>query len=536
MGKFALLIGVGEYQSSELQNLEAAILDVKAIEQVLVDPAIADFAQSDVVVLLNPDSQEMREAIERLFIDRRKDDLVLLYFSGHAMVDDSGKFHLASARTNKRMLNSTAIPATFVHGLMEGSRSHRQVLILDSCFSGAFAKGMRAKGEAVNLQTQLGGKGKAVLTSASATNYSFEQAESGLSIYTRYLVEGLRTGRADLDEDGWISVGELHEFVKRKVQEVVPAMQPKIYAMEEGYRILLAKAILPSPSLNSQLPIDPTPDFQLTIDRYTATIHYFTEDLGENVTLDMVLISSGSFEMGSPENELERQENEGPQHTVNVPTFFMGSTSVTQAQWRSISQLPKVKIDLKINPSEYKGYERPVEMVSWDDAIEFCARLSKLTGRKYRLPTEAEWEYACRAGTTTPFSFGETIDSEVANYQAEDEEIGETVYPGKYGQGRFGKYHGETTPVKTFHANKWGLYDMHGNVCEWCQDESPNSYVDSPRDAGTRENSQDTYHIIRGGSWSHYPGACRSAYRLPKEDTSRFNIIGFRVVCDTPLL
>ena len=118
MGKFALLIGVGDYQSLELQNLAAAIPDVRAIEKVLIDPAIADFARDDVIVLLNPEPQKMREAIERLFTDRNKDDLVLLYFSGHGVVDDFGKFHLTTARTEKRFLNSTTIPATFVHGLM----------------------------------------------------------------------------------------------------------------------------------------------------------------------------------------------------------------------------------------------------------------------------------------------------------------------------------------------------------------------------------------------------------------------------------
>ena len=144
MGKFALLIGIGEYQSSELQNLEAAILDVKAIEQVLVNPAIADFAQSDVVVLLNPQPQQMRESIERLFVNRRKDDLVLLYFSGHGLISDDSNFHLSCAGTDKRILNSTAIPATFAHRLMEESKSQRQVVILDACFSGAFARNMKA--------------------------------------------------------------------------------------------------------------------------------------------------------------------------------------------------------------------------------------------------------------------------------------------------------------------------------------------------------------------------------------------------------
>ena len=249
MGKFALLIGVGEYQSSELQNLAAAIPDVRAIEKVLIDPAIADFAQTDVMVLLNPEPQQMREAIDHLFADRKKDDLILLYFSGHGVANDSGNFYFTSAITQKNRLDSTAIPAAFVHGLMEGCKSQRQVVILDSCFSGAFAKDMKAKGEAVNLQPQLGGKGRAVLTSSSATEYSFEQKKAALSVYTEYVVEGLRTGIADRDGKGWISIDELHEFAKEKVREVAPAMQPKIYAVEEGYKIVFAKAPIGDPKL-----------------------------------------------------------------------------------------------------------------------------------------------------------------------------------------------------------------------------------------------------------------------------------------------
>jgi Caspase domain len=243
MGKVALLIGVGEYQlSSGLQNLAAAARDVAAMRDVLVQSGIGGFAEADVTVLLNPEPQGMREALERLFAGRKADDLVVLYFSGHGVVDDFGTFHLTTARTDKGLLNSTAIPAGFVHGLMEGQGSKRQVVILDCCFSGAFAKDMKAKGEAVNLQPQLGGKGRAVLTSSSATEYSFEQKEAELSVYTQYVVEGLRTGIADGDGDGWISVDELHEFAQGKVREVAPAMQPKIYAVEEGYKIRLANA------------------------------------------------------------------------------------------------------------------------------------------------------------------------------------------------------------------------------------------------------------------------------------------------------
>jgi Caspase domain len=213
---------------------------VAAMRDVLLQPEIGGF--TDIVTLMSPEPQQMREALERLFAGRKSDDLVMLYFSGHGVVDDFGKFHLTTARTNKGLLNSTAISSAFVHDLMEGSRSNQQVVILDCCFSGAFAKGMVAKGDVVNLQPQLGGRGRVVLTSSSAVEYSFEQKDSELSVYTQYLAEGLRTGIADSDGDGWITVDELHWFAREKVQEVAPAMQPKIYAIEEGYKIRLAQA------------------------------------------------------------------------------------------------------------------------------------------------------------------------------------------------------------------------------------------------------------------------------------------------------
>ncbi len=273
---------------------------------------------------------------------------------------------------------------------------------------------------------------------------------------------------------------------------------------------------------------------QLTIIHHPATIHYFTEDLGNGVTIDMVLIPSGSFEMGSPDNEPERRDSESPQHTVTVPTLFMGRSPVTQAQWRQVVKLPKVKDNLKPDPSHFKGDDRPVEQVSWDDAMEFCARLSRHCDRDYRLPSEAEWEYACRAGTTTPFSFGETIDAELSNYQAEDKKFGGTTYPGKYGRGRFGAYRKETTPVEQFPPNQFGLYDMHGNVWEWCQDSWHDSYKNAPADGSAWEDRKSSYRLLRGGSWLNDSRNCRSAYRYYGDPDNRLDFIGFRLVCCVP--
>lgn len=151
-------------------------------------------------------------------------------------------------------------------------------------------------------------------------------------------------------------------------------------------------------------------------DRRRSQARYFTEDLGSGVTLEMVEIPGGAFLMGSPESGKGRFSNESPQHRVTVSSFFMGKFEVTQAQWRAVANLPGVSRDLNPDPSYFKGNDLPVEQVSWEEAVEFCARLSKKTGRTYRLPTEAEWEYACRAGTTSAFHFGETITPELVNY------------------------------------------------------------------------------------------------------------------------
>ena len=252
MAKVALLIGVGKYSSSGFANLAAVESDVAAMRQVLVQPEIGGFAEADVITLLDPDPQQMRMALNRLFVERQRDDLLVLYFSGHGVVDDFSNFHFTSAHTELAFLDATAIPANFVLGLMEqrgNNRSERQVLILDCCNSGAFAEGMAAKGTAVNLQAQLGGRGRAVLTSSSATEYSFERKGALLSVHTQYLVEGLRTRIADRDGDGMISVEELHEFARDKVRDVAPAMQPKIYLAEEGYKIVVAKAPVGDPKL-----------------------------------------------------------------------------------------------------------------------------------------------------------------------------------------------------------------------------------------------------------------------------------------------
>jgi branched-chain amino acid transport system substrate-binding protein len=245
MAKFALLIGVSEY-SAGLRPISSAILDVEAMRRVLEHPDMGAFDQ--VTVLPNPDKGSMEKAVEVLFADRKRDDLVLLYFSGHGLKDQKARFFLSTRDTGRDQKGNfslaTALAATKLQEYITDSHSQRQIIILDCCFSGALVQGMPIKGE-FNIQEELGGKGRAILTSSSPIEYSFESEDNDLSIYTKYLVEGIETGAADQDGDQLISVNELHEYASERVKEAAPAMTPKFYLSLEGEdTIYLAKSPL----------------------------------------------------------------------------------------------------------------------------------------------------------------------------------------------------------------------------------------------------------------------------------------------------
>jgi formylglycine-generating enzyme required for sulfatase activity len=257
-------------------------------------------------------------------------------------------------------------------------------------------------------------------------------------------------------------------------------------------------------------------------------------ELGDGVSLPLIAIPAGEFVMGSPVDEPERASDEGPQHRVRLEWFLMGQTPITQAQWRAVARLvPPVgqrwQRELPLNPSRFADQpdsdQRPVERVSWQDAIEFCRRLSEFTGDVYTLPSEAQWEYACRAGTTTPFAFGETITPELANYDANC----------TYANGPNGEYRQQTTPVGSFPANAWGLQDMHGNVWEWCLDCWHANYQDAPFDgsAWLKKDADESgaTRLLRGGSWGLDPWGCRSACRGLGRPDNAFDSVGLRVVC-----
>jgi len=247
VNKVALLIGVSEYNSgSGLESLPSAAEDVQAMQRVLLQSS--EFTATNITVLINPEKHDVEEAIYQLFADRQKEDLLLFYFSGHGIKDETGKlyFSLPTTRKNQNgsLIKHTAIPATVLHESMNDSRSTCQVLVLDCCFSGAFAKGLTIKDDgSIDISAQLGGRGRAIFTSSSSTEYSFHQESLKLSIYTHFFVEGLGTGAADLDGDDLISADEMHTYVSREVRQVAPKMTPQFFPAEQGHKIYLARSV-----------------------------------------------------------------------------------------------------------------------------------------------------------------------------------------------------------------------------------------------------------------------------------------------------
>lgn len=249
--------------------------------------------------------------------------------------------------------------------------------------------------------------------------------------------------------------------------------------------------------------------------------------VADAISLQMVFIPGGHFIMGSLDDDSQRYDSEGPQHKVVVSPFFMGRYPITQTQWRFVATLPQVERKLDPDPSNFKGDNHPVEQVSWWDATEFCDRLAKHTDRPYRLPSEAEWEYACRARTTKPFYFGPTLTKEVANYASIQ------AFQGQLKESRDVM----TTPVDHFGiANAFGLSDMHGNVAEWCADQWHASYEGAPIDGSAWIGKDGLVNrVTRGGSAGSHQRACRSASRdsvAPEIRNDPF--VGFRVSCNAP--
>lgn len=250
------------------------------------------------------------------------------------------------------------------------------------------------------------------------------------------------------------------------------------------------------------------------------SVKHFVEIIEGEVEIVMIKIPGGTFEMGD-----DNWNHTKPVRTISINDFYIGMIPVTQMQWIAVSQLPEIDLDLKQNPSYFRGYDLPMDSISWSEAVEFCKRLSKYTGRNYRLPSEAEWEYAARAGSDKAYAFGDILNPSLANYTFANPAMENAQF----------EIGNKTSIAGSLKANAYGLYDMHGNVWEWCADVWHKNYIDAPENGQSwTEGGETGNRVLRGGAWCNWADLCRSSERIAENENKDGKLFytGFRLALD----
>ena len=494
--RYALLIGADAYWRAE--KLHYCSADVQALADRL---AASGFAREHIYLLHDKMPQTKDRPVKDNIEDRlklvlglvEKDDLVLVAFSGHG-IHRGAKSYLCP--TNVDLDNTdTMISLDAVYRRLQQSAASLKILLVDACRNDPRlgGKSLESAKEVERFAAEKPPQGILQLTSCGPGEKSYEDVDFQHSVFMNYVLEGLE-GRADANRNGWVSLFELASYTNDKTKNFVA---DKYSAFQR-------------PRLQGD-----TPDFD-----FSPVVHpVITNSIG----MKLAFIPAGEFMMGSPESEADRGDNE-KQHRVRITRpFYMGVYEVTQEQYeRVMGENPSYFSSTGRGKDEVAGRDtrnHPVETVSWDDAVEFCRKLSAQEGRTYRLPTDAEWEYACRAGTQTPFHFGSQLNGREANCDGN--------YP--YGTQTKGPYLERTTEVGSYRPSAWGLYDMHGNVWEWCQDwYDSDYYANSPTD-DPQGPSSGSNRVFRGGSWSYLARNCRSAIRYYLSPGLESTFLGFRL-------
>ncbi len=523
---YALVIGASNYTNG-WGALPGVPGDVKAVSALL---ARQGFQVSE---LLDPTRDQLDRALRNFVAQRglREGNRLLVYFAGHGHTLRAGTRRLGYI-VPVDAPNPNRDPAGFREKAysMESIEVHaRQIearhalFVFDSCFSGTIFRTRSGVPDAITDRTA-----KPVRQFITAGDE--DQVVPDESVFRRQLERGLGEGDADLNRDGYITGTELGDFLQDQVTNYTRRAQTPRHGkirdqdLDRGDFVFLAPRVAqqvggtapgPGQAVASIVPEavqapSPRPAAPAVQSPPVAPPPAASLQPGEvvkdcDVCPRLVVIPGGRFMMGSPANEPGRDEDEGPQRTVEVRSFLLGQTEVTQGQWKAV---------MGSNPSGFKdcGDECPVERVSWNDAQEYVRKLSERTGKRYRLPSEAEWEYAARAGSVTAWSFGN-----------EEGRLGE--------HGWFnGNGGSKTQRVGSRKANAWSLYDMHGNVDEWVQDVWHDNYAGGPTDGSAWMTGGDqARRVLRGGSWVSSPQGLRSAYRLTITPANRFNSTGFRI-------
>jgi formylglycine-generating enzyme required for sulfatase activity len=538
----ALLIAVQNYRHPSVAPLDYPQADAERVRQVLM--ADYNFNQQDVTLLRDPDRDAILTSLERLAEKLQPDDHLLVFYAGHGYWDEQrrqGYWLPANAQRGRR---ADWISNSDLRDAIRAIPARHTLLISDACFSGGIfvAREAFARSAAIEELNRLPSRN--AMTSGALTTVPDR------SVFVEYLLKRLGENRepylpaADLfsqlrtpvinnsprQPDGSIPTpryGVIQEagdeggdfiFVRREAPSTpmpkpTPTPTPRPTPLALTPMIALPRGVDPS-RLAAHNFTTATVDSAGKVSRFAGRpTQQYSEDLGNGVRLEMVAIKGGTFTMGGVEFDSEK-----PPHQVTVRDFWIGKFELTQAQWRAV---------MRTNPSNFKGDDLPVENVSWEEAKEFCrllnARLGLSEAEGYRLPSEAEWEYAARAGSSAEFAFGPTISPEIVNYDGNS----------PHGGAPKGIYRRQTVAVGSLGvANAWGVFDMHGNAWEWCEDDWHGSYNGAPADgrAWVDISSRASLRVDRGGGWGDGAVRCRSAFRDLVAPGIRGVDLGFRLV------
>ncbi len=580
MGRYALIIGTDQYSDPKLAQLKTPAADAQAMAQVLADAQIGQFDQ--VQQCINEQEYEVRRAIAEFVEDKKPDDLVLIYFSGHGVQDSSGRLHLALKDTVTKIVSATAIPMQFVIQELDSCRSKKQVLILDCCHSGAFAiTGLKADAKAVTRATFEGeGSGRVVMTATDALQFALEGdqvlKDTNFSLFTHFLLAGLKTGEADRDRDGFVSAEEWFDYGHDQVRSVTDRQSPHLWnygaegdllighspVVTQAAKQTAAKSVASEPvAAQAAATVAPTPEPVAPAPFATGQpgVSFTPEWIAANkITLsngiELMRVPAGDFWMGTKSSykgpqsrtplwsvrngppasasELLRPlEHNGPgsfefpQHRVNIAyDYWMARLPVTYQQYQQNGGV------VRPQPADY-----PVTLVSWKSAQEWCERLNAQYGRELppglvlRLPTEAEWEMAARGTDGRLYPWGDEFDASKCN----------SIEAGRVMIVTVGSYSPQGD-------SPYGCADMAGNVMQWTHS-LMKQYPYDPLDGREQEengairqlsNADDKDHVLRGGCYIFNQNLARCAYRYWMHytfDKELFQYIGFRVAAGPKL-
>jgi formylglycine-generating enzyme required for sulfatase activity len=534
--KYALLIGVQKYDGTGLQSLKFCENDVTELAQVLRGEG---YGYNRVVLLTRteaqknidrddilPTAENIRDHLRAILRDRRPEDTVLIAFAGHGVqLKKDGHMYFCPAKCNLDKAD-TLIGLDDLYAQLRECKANEKILLVDACRNDPLDK--RGEDDRLGSVTRPlvpdPPGGTVAIFSCSKGQTARENEKHGHGYLFKYVIDGLKGNSQALNErTGEVTWLKLAGYVTEEVKDAVkedygPRAEQVPEVRGEARGLVLGRVNnLKAELLDCTGPEGVSPEgVRKAQEAWAKALGRKVEEeveVGGGVKMKFVLIPPGRFRMGSPEGE-EGHSKEEQLHTVRLTKpFYLGKYPVTQAQYKALTGE---------NPSHFKGEDLPVEEVTWIDCDGFGKKMTerRKDGSLYRLPTEAEWEYSCRGGRAVSMAFGigdgKSLNSSQANFDGN--------YP--YGGASKGVYREKTTPVGNFQANVFGLYDMHGNVWQWCGDWYAEYAGDVADPIGPPEGS---YRVRRGGSWRGFAWRCRSAFRDGRDPSDRFSSLGFRL-------